>query len=116
MVRATGKRCLGRHSTNAFGTLYCEGTRPHLRWTTMSIFEKFAQQANNVLIKPRRLPAPWVPSLADRVAGRTVLITGASSGIGRALAEAVAAAGATTLVVARRADELAVLVREIRAR
>ncbi|WP_433733431.1 SDR family NAD(P)-dependent oxidoreductase [Nocardia sp. CA-129566] len=82
----------------------------------MSMFEKFAQQANNVLIKPRRLPAPWVPSLADRVAGRTVLITGASSGIGRALAEAVAAAGATTLVVARRADELEVLVREIGAR
>lgn len=71
----------------------------------MSMFEKFAQQANDVLIKPRRLPAPWAPSLAERVAGRAVLITGASSGIGRALAEAVAAAGATTLVVARRADE-----------
>ncbi|WP_433203693.1 SDR family NAD(P)-dependent oxidoreductase [Nocardia sp. CA-107356] len=36
-----------------------------------------------------------------------------SSEIGRALAQAVAAAGATTLVMARRADELAVLLREI---
>ncbi|MEU0505700.1 SDR family NAD(P)-dependent oxidoreductase [Nocardia sp. NPDC005998] len=69
-----------------------------------------------MLIKPRRLPAPWVPSLADRVAGRTVLITGASSGIGRALADAFAVVGATTLVVARRADELEVPVREIGAR
>lgn len=82
----------------------------------MSIFEKLAQQANNVLITPRRVALPWTPSLADRVAGRTVLITGASSGIGRALAEQVAAAGATTLVVARRADELAELVQQIGAR
>ncbi|MEV0292725.1 SDR family NAD(P)-dependent oxidoreductase [Nocardia sp. NPDC050710] len=82
----------------------------------MSVFETVAHRANNALIRPRRVPLPWVPSLADRVGGRTVLITGASSGIGRALAVRVAAAGATTLVVARRADELDVLVREIHAR
>jgi NAD(P)-dependent dehydrogenase (short-subunit alcohol dehydrogenase family) len=38
--------------------------------------------------------------------GRTVLVTGASSGIGEATALAVAGAGATVLLVARRAEEL----------
>ena len=37
---------------------------------------------------------------------RTVLVTGASSGIGEATARAVAARGATVLLVARRAEEL----------
>lgn len=38
---------------------------------------------------------------------RVVLVTGASSGIGEATAHAVAASGATVLLVARRAEELA---------
>lgn len=46
--------------------------------------------------------------------GRHVLITGASSGIGRAAAIAVAKKGAVVLLLARRADELDAVVDEIR--
>lgn len=67
----------------------------------------------NTLTKPAPTFRFRTPSLSDRVAGRVVLITGASSGIGRRLAERVAAAGATTVVTARRAEELAELVRTI---
>ena len=41
------------------------------------------------------------------VAGKHVLVTGASSGIGAALAEGFAAAGATVGICARREDRLA---------
>ena len=44
---------------------------------------------------------------------RTALVTGASSGIGRVLAQGVAAAGARRVAVARRVDRLDDLVREI---
>jgi thioester reductase-like protein/short-subunit dehydrogenase len=47
--------------------------------------------------------------------GRHVIITGASSGIGRASAIAVAERGATVFALARNADALAQLVAEIRA-
>ncbi len=45
-------------------------------------------------------------SLAGAVRGKVVLITGASSGIGRATAVKVADAGATVLLVARSVDKL----------
>lgn len=48
-------------------------------------------------------------------AGRTVLITGASSGLGRRFAVMLAAAGAKVAVCARRTDRLADLVAEIRS-
>ncbi|MEV1116436.1 SDR family oxidoreductase [Actinosynnema sp. NPDC049800] len=49
------------------------------------------------------------------LAGRTVLITGASSGIGAATALAVAREGAVPLLVARRAEELEQVAERIRA-
>jgi thioester reductase-like protein/NADP-dependent 3-hydroxy acid dehydrogenase YdfG len=53
---------------------------------------------------------------AGPLVGRHVIITGASSGIGRASALAVAERGATVFVLARNAQALDELVAEIRAR
>ncbi|MFD4425280.1 SDR family oxidoreductase, partial [Rhodococcus sp. NPDC058481] len=52
---------------------------------------------------------------AGPLVGRHVMITGGSSGIGRAAAHAVAAKGATVLLLARGADELEATVAAIRA-
>lgn len=53
---------------------------------------------------------------AGPLVGRHVIITGASSGIGRASAIAVAERGATVFALARNADALDELVADIRAR
>jgi short-subunit dehydrogenase len=47
------------------------------------------------------------------VKGRSILVTGASSGIGRAVAVKVSAAGAKTILVGRSEQKLAELAREI---
>ncbi len=51
--------------------------------------------------------------MAGMLAGKTALVTGASSGIGEATAKALAAEGARVAVSARRADRLETLVNEI---
>jgi NADP-dependent 3-hydroxy acid dehydrogenase YdfG len=53
----------------------------------------------------------FTPAVADKV----VLITGASSGLGEASAELLAAQGAKIVAVARRADRLQALVERIQA-
>lgn len=67
----------------------------------------------NALSRPVPVPRPFTPGLRERVGGKVVLVTGASSGIGRGLALRLADAGATVLVTARRADALEALVAEI---
>ncbi|MFI5781885.1 SDR family NAD(P)-dependent oxidoreductase [Nocardia sp. NPDC051570] len=71
--------------------------------------------------------AGWIATLLNRpipvrrngteeqIAGKRILITGASSGIGAAAAVAAAAAGARVVLVARREPELAKVCDEIRA-
>jgi short-subunit dehydrogenase len=64
------------------------------------------------------VPAPDLTGtrrLRRAVKGRTVLISGASSGIGEATAHKLGAAGAHTLLVARTEDTLSTIAEEIEA-
>ncbi len=58
---------------------------------------------------------PSLSRLARAVHGKTVLITGASFGIGQATAKHLALAGATVLLLARTQEKLDVVAKEIRA-
>jgi NAD(P)-dependent dehydrogenase (short-subunit alcohol dehydrogenase family) len=62
---------------------------------------------------PRTLLAHGPEALRQAVAGKVVMITGASSGIGEAAARLVGDAGATVLLVARSEDELERIAAEI---
>ena len=53
---------------------------------------------------------------AESVSGRTVLITGASSGIGKAFAEVFAAKGWNVVLTARRGDRLEALAHDLTAK
>jgi NAD(P)-dependent dehydrogenase (short-subunit alcohol dehydrogenase family) len=57
---------------------------------------------------------PWNDTLPD-LSGRTMIVTGASSGVGRATATAVAGAGARVLLAVRDHDKGAAVAAEIRA-
>src|ERR1700761_1727075 len=54
-------------------------------------------------------PAEWTPDLSGRIA----LITGASKGLGKAMALALAGAGATVALVSRDAEKLQEVAREV---
>lgn len=58
-------------------------------------------------------PAKGNPFAADLFAGRTVLVTGGGTGLGRAIAEAFARSGADLLLAARRTDLLETAAKEI---
>lgn len=63
-----------------------------------------AAKVIDMLVNPPRVSDP--DRLRRTVAGATVLVTGASFGIGRATARKLAEAGATVLLAARSADKL----------
>jgi short-subunit dehydrogenase len=75
-----------------------------------------AQAVRTLQAFGRRIPeigGVLAPSLEDAVAGKTVMITGASSGIGRAAALKIGGAGGTMLLVARTEEKLDELANEI---
>jgi NAD(P)-dependent dehydrogenase (short-subunit alcohol dehydrogenase family) len=81
-----------------------------------------ARALNDFLNRPtgiRRVPGFLDPrpdpKLDDVARGRVVVITGASSGIGEAAAVRIGAAGAETVLIARREDELQRVADEISA-
>ena len=65
------------------------------------------------IVSPPRVSDP--DRLRAAVSGKTVLVTGASYGLGEATARKLGAAGATVLLVARSADRLAALAASINA-
>ncbi len=70
-------------------------------------------KAVDKVLSPPRVSDP--ERLRAAVSGKTVLVTGASYGLGEATARKVGAAGATVLLVARSADRLAALAASINA-
>jgi NAD(P)-dependent dehydrogenase (short-subunit alcohol dehydrogenase family) len=72
-----------------------------------------AAKAVDLLANPARVSN--LDKLRSAFSGKTVLVTGASYGVGEATARKLAAAGATVLVVARSADKLDELAASINA-
>src|SRR3954452_2055327 len=55
------------------------------------------------------VPAPYTPPMRRNLSGMVVVITGASAGIGKALAKTLAGRGVRLALAARRSDRLEVL-------
>ena len=72
-----------------------------------------AAKTIDLLAYPSRISDP--DKLRRAISGKTVLVTGASFGVGEATARKLAAAGATVLVVARSTDRLNELAASINA-
>jgi NAD(P)-dependent dehydrogenase (short-subunit alcohol dehydrogenase family) len=72
-----------------------------------------AAKTIDLLANPARVSDP--DKLRSAISGKTVLVTGASFGVGEATARKLGAAGATVLVVARSADRLDDLAASINA-
>ncbi|MVU80535.1 SDR family oxidoreductase [Nocardia sp. ET3-3] len=100
--------------TSFESTFVSESTRAQLRGIEVPAFEDYAEtlwkywRANLDPDRARR-------SEGDRLEGRIVLITGASTGIGLATAHAVAKRGATVLMVARTEEDLEAAAAQVRA-
>jgi citronellol/citronellal dehydrogenase len=61
-------------------------------------------------------PLPARVFASDLLAGRTALVTGGSGGLGRAISESLALAGADLLLAARHQDKLETVAVDLRAR
>lgn len=93
------------------------GRGARLRRAGLSAADSVARQGLKYpLMGPRQLArrATGGHDLAKVVGGKTVVVTGASSGIGEATARRFAAAGAEVVLVARRLEELERVAGEIR--
>ena len=91
---------------------WCPGTSPWIRSTRASTWCT-ARKASAPLSSERASPDSASPDSPFRLDGQVAVVTGASSGLGEAAARALAGAGATVAVVARRGDRIAALAREI---
>ena len=80
---------------------------------TVPALESYARQLWEYWERNLVQDVPGLLTKRDRVRGRVIMVTGASSGIGEALAKKLAARGARVLLVARSAETLEMVRKEI---